>query len=90
MIFSPGMRILLEDPRRKTCILLPGMRFLKYERVLNKFFHQAYDFVCVCVCVCVCVFACSGCCSDRNGSLVEMGEDDLGGVLVKKKKKLYM
>ncbi len=28
------------------------------------------------VCVCVCVFACSGCCSDRNGSLVEMrGED---------------
>ncbi len=77
------MRILLEDPRRKTCILLPGMRFLKYERVLNIFFHQAYDFVCVCVCV----FACSGCCSDRNGSLVEMGGEDLGGVLVKKKKK---
>ncbi len=25
---APGMRILLEDPRRKTCILPPGMRFL--------------------------------------------------------------
>ncbi len=39
----------------------------------------------------VCVFACSGCCSDRNGSLVEMGGEDLGGALVKKKKKkLFM
>ncbi len=34
--------------------------------------------------VCVCVFACLGCCSDRNGSLVEMGGEDLGGASVKK------
>ncbi len=41
--------------------------------------------LCVCVCVCVCVFACSGSCSFRNGSLVEMGGEDLGGASVKKK-----
>ncbi len=52
--------------------------------VLNTFFHQAISFVCVCVCVCVCVFACSGSCSDRNGSLVWGGEY-LGGASVKKK-----
>ncbi len=81
------MRTLLEDPRQKTCILLPGMRFLKYERVLNNFFiRHTISFVCVCVCV----FTCSGCCSDRNGSLVEMGGEDLSGVLVKKKKTIHI
>ncbi len=33
---------------------------------------------------CLCVLACSGSCSDRNGSLVEMGGEDLGGASVKK------
>ncbi len=50
------------------------LKFFKYF-----FFHQAYDFVCVCV------FACLGSCSDTNGSLVEMGGEDLGSALKKKK-----